>query len=644
MFSIDGKKKKIGALILLSMIGMLLLLPFSQMEVSAQEKEGAAVEEAAEPAEGELGSKAKDKQYKGVNEFGIVSGPPAPEMVYPDSYGSYGDYQSRTLLWVATQQHLYFGSFVLADPMFVFVMELIGATHKDRKVGKKFDDLAHEMMKISLTAYSVTAILGGILIFTFLALYPGFFGYLASIFRPVMHIYALLFILESGVLYVYYYGWDAMNDGNGNWKWTHLGISCILNSIGIVLMVMANTWIGFMMSPSGVDESGRFLGDIWKVIHTPLMVPIVIHRILGNAAFGGGVVGAYAAFRFLSAKTAEEKAHYDWMSYIAMFMGILNLIPLPFAGYWLMREIYAYRQQMGITLMGGLLAWVFIMQATMIATLFITVNYYLFQAMGRMPGAERYYPAFKFLLAILVISTISWLTPHTLVMTPAELKAMGGQQHPVVGNYGVMSAKNTAINTMITTTVLTFCLYQRANRIITVPWAWKGNCFMILLFACAEINILFLGIYGYFIPANVRIGLSVPQVLSTLTCLFVGVAVNTKMLKGSTEVAPIRWGKMSVRGAYALFLLAVAFTWTMAVMGYLRSSVRLHWHVNEIMRDNSPWAFTNPLGYAGNINSMNVLLFWTMLLFVFWLSSLAATKAPAKATAKAGEAVPAASH
>lgn len=643
----NGKKEKIGAMLLLSMMAMLILLPFAPINVSAQEEEAAA--EGAEEATGP--EMAKDVFYWDANGDpweGPVSGPPAPELVYPDNYGTYGNFQSRTLLWISNQQHLYFGSFVLAVPMFVWVMELVGVVlyRKDPKLGKKFDDLAHEMMKISLTAYSVTAILGGVLIFTFLALYPGFFGYLSSIFKPVMHIYALLFILESGVLYVFYYGWDAMNDGCGDWKYGHMAIGTMLNAIGIVLMVMANTWVAFMQSPSGVDAQGRFLGDIWKVIHTPLMVPIVIHRILGNAAFGGGVVAAYASFRFLSAKTPEEKAHYDWMSYIAMFMGVLALIPLPFAGYWLMREIYAYRQQMGITLMGGLLAWVFIMQATMIATLFITVNYYLMQAMGRMPGYERYAPAFKWILAILVISTISWLTPHTLVMTPAELKAMGGAQHPVVGNYGVMSAKNTAINTMITTTVLTFILYQRSNINIKVPWAWKGNLFLIFLFVGAEINILFLGIYGYYIPANVRIGLSVPQVASTLTCLFVGVPVNTKMLKGATQIAPIRWGKMSVRGAYALFLLAVAFTWTMAVMGYLRSSVRLHWHVNEILRDNSPWAFTNPLGYAGNINSLNVMLFWTMLLFVFWLSALSAKKAPASVEegAGVGKAVPAGSH
>jgi hypothetical protein len=623
--------RKLGVASLLLIMGLLLLLPFIPVKAVADE----AAAPAASAAEEVKLEKAKDVHWKIE---GVVSGPPAPKLKYPDSYGTYGGFQSRTLIWVANQQHLYFGSFVLAVPMFVLVMELIGVLQKDKKAAKKYDDLAHEFMKISLTAYSITAILGGLLIFTFLALYPGFFMYLASIFRPVMHVYALLFILESGVLYVYYYGWDKMNDG-GYLKWCHLSLSLLLNTVGLILMFFANTWVAFMQSPSGVDEQGRFLGNIWHAIHTPLVIPIVVHRILGNAAFGGGIVAAYAAYRLLAAKSPEEKAHYDWMSYTAMFMAVLNLIPLPFAGYWLMREVYAYRQQMGITLMGGLLAWVFIMQATMIATLFITLNYYLWTAMGRMPGAERYYPYFKYMLLVLVVSTLTWLTPHTLVMTPAELKAMGGAQHPVVGNYGVMSAKNTAINIMITTTVLCFCIYQRSNKVPTVKWARAGNLALTAIFVGAAINIIFLGIYGYYIPANVRIGLSVPQVCTTLSTLFIGVTLNTMMLKDAKSLGEIRWGQMSVRGAYALFLLAVAFTWTMAVMGYIRSSVRLHWHVNEIMRDASPWAFTNPIGYAGNINSMNVLIFWTMLLFVFWLGSLTDKKVHAVVEDEAGEGI-----
>src|SRR3989338_2066557 len=196
----DPRKAKIGAFVVLGVIGLLLLLPFIPLQAGAEEQKAAATTE-------KKVEKAKDVFYKVE---GIVSGPPAPKMVYPDDYGTYGNYQSRTLLWVANQQHLYFGSFVLAVPMFVFVMELVGMLQKDKTMAKKYDDLAHEFMKISLTAYSITAILGGLLIFTFLALYPGFFRYLARIFKPIMHVYALLFILESGTLYIYYYGWDRM--------------------------------------------------------------------------------------------------------------------------------------------------------------------------------------------------------------------------------------------------------------------------------------------------------------------------------------------------------------------------------------------------------------------------------------------------
>ena len=44
----------------------------------------------------------------------------------------------------------------------------------------------------------------------------------------------------------------------------------------------------------------------------------------------------------------------------------------------------------------------------------------------------------------------------------------------------------------------------------------------------------------------------------------------------------------------------------MGLMGYIRSSVRLFWHVNEIVRDNSPWAYTHTVGFAANMISFNV--------------------------------------
>jgi len=634
-------KKKFFAVTALVVAGVFLALPIflsvtalasgggsaggPPPEVLAAQKAAAAA--SAAEGGGEGGEEVKVEVGRDV--YYKIEGPavgmPAPITADNETFYPRYNFESRVLLWVANQQHLYYGSFVLAVPIFCMCIEFAGMVSKDKAMAKKYDQLAYDFIRISLTAYSLTAILGAILIFTFLTLYPAFFGYLSSIFRPVMHIYALTFVAESGVLYIYYYGWDKMREGV--LKWVHLSMSVVLNVIGTVLMFLANSWIAFMMSPAGVDEQGRYLGNIWHVIHTALWNPLNVHRILGNMAFGGGVVAAYAAYRFLSSKTDEERAHYDWMGYIAMSLGVAFLIPLPFAGYWLMREVYAYRQQMGITLMGGLLAWLFIIQATMIGILFLTTNYYLWQALGRMTGGERFQKYIKYLVFILVVGLLVFITPHTIVMSPAELKAMGGQQHPVLGNYGVMSAKNGGINAIIMTTILSFIWYQRGNKVPTVSWSKFGNIFMGCFFVIAMLNNVWLACYGYFIPANVRIGLSVPQVAGTLSCLFLMTPLNLAMLKNGRVLGPIRWGQIPPRSQYAIIMLATAFTWMMGLMGYIRSSVRLFWHVNEVMRDNSPWAYTHTIGFAANVISFNVLFFWISIMFVFWLGTLGAKKA-----------------
>ena len=106
-------------------------------------------------------------------------------------------------------------------------------------------------------------------------------------------------------------------------------------------MQLANSWAGFMMSPAGVDEEGELIGTVWQVFENILATPVAVHRMLGNLAFGGLVAGAYAAVKFIGAKTPAERAHYDWMGYIANFVAICGLIPLPFAGYYLGREVYS---------------------------------------------------------------------------------------------------------------------------------------------------------------------------------------------------------------------------------------------------------------------------------------------------------------
>ena len=98
------------------------------------------------------------------------------------------------------------------------------------------------------------------------------------------------------------------------------------------------------------------------------------------------------------------------------------------------------------------------------------------------------------------------------------------------------------------------------------------------------------------------------------------------MYRGAREVGPLRWGRIPDRAQYALFLLAVAFTWLMGLMGYIRSGIRQHWHVTGVFRDASPDAFTPTLGYAANVVSIGTIIFMVMVIFVFWLSQIGSVK------------------
>src|SRR5205085_1357139 len=229
----------------------------------------------------------------------------------------------------------------------------------------------------------------------------------------------------------------------------------------------------------------------------------------------------------------------------------------------------------------------------------------------------------KYLLIVLVLGAIVWGTPHTMIADSKELAAMGGSHHPFLGALGVMSAKNTAVNLMILTTFLSFLLYRRANTRPVVPWARGGTIIQGAMFALAAGVVLFYGIYGYFVEAIVRIGFSVYQVLAVLTCIIGVTVIDVFLGRGAESRGEIRWGQMPARSQYALFVLAVTFTWLMGLMGFARSGIRQHWHVWEVMRYTSPQAFTPALGYAANMISTCVVIFLGLVAFIFWLGSLA---------------------
>jgi cytochrome bd ubiquinol oxidase subunit I len=540
----------------------------------------------------------------------------AKEKPYQEAeYRPFPKVGSRVAVWVAAQLHLLFAAFVLAVPIFALIIEYIGYRTKD----PRYDRLAYEFTKLLSVSFSLTATFGAMLTFGLIILYPKFTNYLVSVFSPTFLPYVGLFFLEAFFLYTYYYGWHKFSPR------VHLALGVGLNLVGTGIMLIANAWLTFMTSPAGVSDTGALIST-WDAVRNFTWMPINIHRIIANVAFGGSVAAAYAAFKFLGAKTDEERAHYDWMGYIGNFVAICAFLPLPFAGYWLAREIYAYSQTLGITMMGGAFSWLFIIQAILIGNLFLAANYYLWLGMGRITGTEQFQKYIKYLLILVAICFAVWATPRSIISTVSEARAMGGSSHPALGVLGVMSAKNTAVNILILTTFVSFLLYRRGGKTATVRWAKAGNRAQLAIFLVAAAIVIFLGVYGYFVEASVRIAFSIPQVLSVLLAMVSVTVIDVFLFRNARHTGEARWGQIAPISQYVLIFIAVTFTWLMGLMGYVRAGLRQHWHVYGVIRDTSVDAFTPTLGFATKIVSVTVLIFFLLISFVFWLSSLAGKK------------------
>ncbi len=530
------------------------------------------------------------------------------------SYRDIGGIGSRNLIWILSQIHILFGAFVLGVPIFVIIVEVIGITTGD----KRYDRLAKEFTDLIVACFATTATLGILFLFALLVFYPELMSVMAGIFKPAYYVYLALFLGETASIYFYWSRWEKWQNRKG----LHLFWGMALNIFGFVIMCLPSGFLSFQASPVVLNPDLGPWERAWTAINNPTWWPVNIHRIVGNIVLGGFVCGAYAGVAYLGAKTQEEREHYDWMGYTGNFIGVFGLLPMPFAGYWLMREVYEYNQQMGITLMGGILSWLFILQAVLIGVLFVGSNYYFWQGIAyRTHSAPKYKTPILIMLVVLVGSFSVWLTPHSLVASVSEARAMGGSHHPLLGVFGVMSAKLTVVNLMIITTFICFILYWRADKVITVKWGKAANIFTFVLITAAVIVIIWLGVYGYFVPSVYRVNvLSVAQVLAVIFVLATITPLTALSLKSAKLTHEMKWGIMPKRSQYALVINAVFVVLTMSLMGYARSASRVHWHIYGVLEDTSSYGYTPTLGVASFLFVVNTVIFFVLVGIVFWTS------------------------
>ena len=506
---------------------------------------------------------------------------------------------NRTGVWIVAQLHILFAAFILGAPIFAVVSEWLGYKNQD----PKYDRLAKEVTKVTVILYSMTALTGGLFIFVLLATYPGFTTWLIQHFFLIFAVvYPLLFILETIVLYAYFYSWDSLKGEN---KARHIALGVLLNIVGTVTLFVIDGPTSFMNTPAKSAEGVSLIqfvqtAGLWDKVANYSWMPLNLHRLVGNVTFGGFIAGLVAAYMYMGAKTDEERSYYDWMGFVGNMIGVGALLFLPFMGYLLAYELCDYDASICPYMMADQLSMFFEMQGAMVGLIFLASNYYIWLSMKRIQGVEQVRMSGMVMLAVILIPVVmgvAWkLFPPpewqsliflaALIVLPPILSRLPGLRFTV------------SCFTMIK---VGFLMIVVANAIWMTPHGFVATQGL----ATEELELPSWASELALMPAKNA---------AAFTLVFLTV-VNYILYNRAIRSGTIIWGKIDFTSQFVLIFLAFSAIWTMGLMGTVRSLTRKYFHVYNLVPDFTPEAFTPTLAYSAWWITGVTLVFYLVVSF-----------------------------
>ncbi len=520
---------------------------------------------------------------------------------------------NRTGVWVVAQLHILFAAFILGAPIFAVVAEWLGYKNND----PKYDRLAKEVIKVTVILYSMTALTGGLFIFVLLGTYPDFSTWLIKHFFLVFAvIYPLLFILETIVLYAYFYSWDTMK---GAKKGRHIALGILLNIVGTVTLFVIDGPTSFMNTPAkaaGDLSLVEFIqtASLWDKMANFSWMPLNLHRLVGNVTFGGFIAGLIAAYMYMGSKTDEERSYYDWMGFVGNMIGVGALLLLPFMGYLLAYELCDYDASICPYMMADQLSMFFEMQGAMVGLIFLASNYYIWLSLKRIQGVEQVRISGFVAVAVLLMPAIMGYTWK--MFPPPEWQSL-----IVLGILVVLPALLGKVPGLKNFTVSAFTMIKVGFLMIVVAdaiWMTPHGFVPTQGLATEELELPSWASELALMPAKNA---------AAFTLVFLTV-VNYIMYNRAIKRGTIIWGKIDFASQFVLIFLAFSAIWTMGLMGAVRSLTRKYYHVYNLVPDFTPEAFTPTLAYSAWWITGVTIVFYAVVSFAILVTLKAGSPKP----------------
>ncbi|HEY0494050.1 MAG TPA: cytochrome ubiquinol oxidase subunit I [Candidatus Dormibacteraeota bacterium] len=278
---------------------------------------------------------------------------------------------------------------------------------------RRYDRLAHGLGRFITVYFSFSSFIAILLITVLLVgMWGHFWTTMVTIAWWPLFIEAWSFVLQVTLAYLWYYTWDPLR----NFKGLHMAIGGLLAIASFIQVYMIDIVASYMLTPTNPSNPIR-------LVLNPTSYPLTVHRTVGNLAYIGFAFGGFCAIKYLRAKTAEDKAFFDWAGSFGLLWGVAMTLLQPVIGYSYAKEIQLHTYGSWYKMMRGTLSTVFLWQMTLLGVMFLVATFYFARRLRT--DEARGAGLLKAMSVGMVLTTLLAAMPYHLAFTYDQVLAAG---------------------------------------------------------------------------------------------------------------------------------------------------------------------------------------------------------------------------
>src|ERR671912_2574278 len=269
----------------------------------------------------------------------------------------------NVVIAILVQSHILIATFILGASLIAPTAEYLGMVTKQ----PRYERFARNLARFVVLLFASGAALAITFVLALVTLFPVFFSYLQNIFFWVFLVEAFMFLGQIIIVYAWYNVWDKL----AYRKTIHVTFGMIAGFFGLMAMTMIDAVASYMLTPAEHPAT-----DVARTFLNQTMIPLNIHRFVGNFSYAGFLIAGWGAWRYLRSTREDDREYYDWMGHFGLIWGFGFLIMQPVIGYGYLKGIRESSPGAFETIMIGEKSWVFNLLVIWLAVMSIASTAY----------------------------------------------------------------------------------------------------------------------------------------------------------------------------------------------------------------------------------------------------------------------------